>query len=144
MPTFMSCSRSALSSVPGNLALRRNYDPFRAKSELLQQLLKRCRSSKGFDTDVVPLGTGVFAPAKIRCFLDRHSCLHVWRQNRFPVIPILIIEQFPRRHTDHACPNTLLAQLFVGLQTEGNLAAGPDEDDLRVGARSIRENVGPA
>src|SRR4029450_9779864 len=109
MPTFITCSCSAPSSLPGNLALCRSYNSFRAKTELLQQLLERCRGSKGFDTDVVPLGSRVFAPAKIRCFLDGHSCLHVWGQNRFPVIPILIIKQFPRRHTDHPCPHALLA-----------------------------------
>src|SRR5271166_4393001 len=109
MPTFMWCSCSALSSLLSNLALRRSYNSFRAKTELLQQLLKRCRGSKAFNTNVVPLGAGVFAPAKIGCLLHRHSSLHVWGQNRFAVIPVLIVKQFPRRHTDHACRHSLLA-----------------------------------
>src|SRR5713226_4260225 len=108
MPTFMSYSRSAPSLVPSNLALRRSHNSFCAKSELLQQLLKRRGGSKGLDTNVVPLGAGVFAPAKIGCLLDGHACFHVLGQNRFPVIPILIVKQFPRRHADHACPTPSL------------------------------------
>ena len=38
---------------------------FCAEAEFLQQLLKRCRSAKRLDTDVVRLAAGVFAPAKV-------------------------------------------------------------------------------
>src|SRR5258705_12299124 len=137
MPTFMSRSRSAPRLVPSYLALRSSHNSFCAKSELLQQLLKRRRGSKGFDTDVVPLGSGVFAPAKIRCFLNRHSCLYVWGQNSVPIIRILIIKQFPRRHAAHARAHALLAYLLVGFQAESTLAAGAEEDDLRLAGRCI-------
>src|SRR5208282_2847544 len=144
MPTFMWWSCSALSSRLSNLALRCSYNSFRAKTELLQQLLKRCRGSKAFDTDVVTLGAGVFAPAKVGCLLHRHPSLHVWGQNRFPVAFILNIKQLPRRHANHPCPHALLLQLLVSLHAEGNFAPSADENHLWVSTWGIRENVSPA
>src|ERR1700740_2198405 len=110
-----------------NLLLRSSDNIFHAEAELLQQLLKGCRGSKRFNTNVAPLATGVFAPAKIGCLFHRHSGLHVSRQNRLSVASVLVVEQFPRRHTNDTRPHALLAQLLIGLQAECNLAARADE-----------------
>ena len=50
--------------MPPNLGFGRSYDVFGAEAEFLHQLLDRCRGAKTFDTDVVPVGDGVFSPAK--------------------------------------------------------------------------------
>lgn len=57
---------SAAIGVQRNLALCSRHDPFHVEAEFLQQLLERRRSSKGFDTDVGPFRSGIFAPAKVR------------------------------------------------------------------------------
>src|SRR6266576_4140002 len=107
-------------------------------------MLKRCRCAECFNTNVVSLATGVFAPAKVGCLFHRDSGLHSSRQNRLSVASVLVVKQFPRWHTNETSPYTLLAQSFIGLQAECNLAARPDEDDFGVGARGICQHIGSA
>jgi hypothetical protein len=55
---------------------------------------------------------------------------YVSRQNAVSVVAVLVVEQFPGRHTDDTRSDTFLTQLLIGLQAKCNLAARADEDDL--------------
>ena len=81
--------------MPGNLLLRRGYDVIRGKPEFLQQLFDWRRRPEGFYSNVLPVCSRVFGPAEVRSFFHGNSRFHMRRQNRVPVISILIVKQFP-------------------------------------------------
>src|ERR1035441_9256878 len=83
--------------LPGNLIFRRDYDVIRGEAEFLQELFDRSRCPEGFYSNVVALSSRVFGPAEVRSFFDGNSRFHTRRQNRVPVIAILIVKQFPDR-----------------------------------------------
>ena len=81
--------------MPDNLIFRRGNDVIRGKPEFLQQLFDRSRRPEGFYSNVLPICSRVFGPAEVRSFFHGDSRFHMRRQNRVPVIAILIVKQFP-------------------------------------------------
>ncbi len=96
-----------VSLMPGDLALRRSHNGFNVETKLLQQLLQRRRSSKAFDANIVAFRARILAPAEVRCLFHRYAGLHCGRQDGFPVAPVLVIKQLPRRHADNTRSDAL-------------------------------------
>ena len=78
--------------MPGYLIFRRGHDVLRGEPEFLLQLFERRRGPEGSDSDVVPIGSGVFGPAEVRSLLDGNPCLDVWRENRVPIRGFLMVK----------------------------------------------------
>ena len=76
--------------------------------------------------------------------LDRDAGGDVRRQDLVAVGLVLLLEELPRRHRDHARADALGLQRLVGADAELHLAAGRHQDDLRLAALAVGEDVGTA
>src|ERR1700756_2949084 len=91
--------------------------------------------------DVTSFAARVTFPTESCRHFDRDSCRHLRRQNALLISRILLIKDFRRRHADHARINALGLELLVGIDAELELASGSDQNDLRLSARRVGQNV---
>ena len=80
--------------------------------------------AEGLHADEVAGGTDVPIPSQHRCLLDREARLHVRRQHALSVGLRLVLEDVPRGHGDDTRTDPLGYQRFMGLDDQGDLAAG--------------------
>src|SRR5262249_61684873 len=121
----------------GNLIFGRLQHVICNKPEFLHQSRAWRRAAETMHADDRSLGTGIAIPADDGAGLDGHSRLDAGRQDFIAISPILLLEQFPTWHADHAGGNSLALELFVGGDAQRDLAAAGDEDPLRRTARSV-------
>src|SRR5215469_11960369 len=121
----------------GNLIFGRLQHFICNKPEFLHQSRARRRAAETMHADDRSLRTGIPIPADDGAGLDSHSRLDTGRQDFLAISSVLLLEQFPTWHADHAGGNSLALELFVGGDAPRDLAAAGDEDHLRRAARSI-------
>ncbi len=86
----------------------------------------------------------VAVPSQGRRLLDRHPRRDRRRQHLVAVGLILLVEQVERRQAHHPRAHPVGGQLLVRLHRQRNLAAGRDQDQLRVAAVGVGEHVAAA
>ena len=83
-------------------------------------------------------------PAERRALLHGDARAHRRRQDLFPVLLRLQVEELPGRHADDAHLLALGRELLVGADAELHLAAAPDQDQLGLSVIGVGEHVGAA
>src|SRR5450755_186433 len=111
------------------------------EAEFLVQLLIVGRSTEMLKADALAEISDVLPPAQRDARLDADPGPDAGRQDRFPVIGVLLLEPLDARHRYHPGPDALLLQLLPGRQGDLDLAAGADEDDIGGIARRVGEHV---
>ena len=81
-------------------------------------------------------------PADGRAGLDGQALAHGGRQYLFAIGFILVLKQFPARHTHHAGGRAVLLQHFLGLHRQGYFRAGGNEDDVGLAAVGFAQDIG--
>src|SRR5436190_9365956 len=85
---------------------------------------------------------GVTIPADDGTHFDRDPRANVGRQDAVAVLLVLLLEQFSRRHADHAGAYALALELFVSRDAELHFAAGADQNDARLAHLGIGHHIG--
>src|SRR5215469_4773546 len=102
------------------------------KSKFFLEHFQRRGCSECLHAENRSVNAHVAAPSEGGCLLHRYASLDGWGQNGAAVFFALPLEQFPRRHADNARANTLLGELLVSLNTQGDFAPGRHEQYLWV------------
>src|SRR5438874_4013030 len=130
--------------MQGEQLLRDCDYALRLEAKLLLQFLQRRRSPEGMHANDAALPADIAFPAERGALLYRDSGRYRGRQHTVLIIWRLVLKDIPGWHRDDARPDVLGEQLFVGLHSERNLAARRNQDDLRVAAGRISEDIGTA
>src|SRR4051794_2457240 len=110
------------------------------EAELGLDVRERRRLSKSTHTHDRALRTGIALPAESRALLDRHAGGDPRRQHLVAVGLVLLLEDLPAGKADHTGADLAL-QLLVSTEGELDLAAGGDQDQLRLAVLGIGEHV---
>ena len=94
--------------------------------------------------DLYAVGSNVAIPAHGRGLLDRDAGGDARRQDLVAVGVVLAIEELAAGHAHNTRANALTLELLVGRKGQGDLAAGSDQDQLRVAALGVGQHVAAA
>src|SRR5215469_12519288 len=92
--------------------------PIDRKTKVFQEIFDRRRRTETVHADVSPLVPCIPFPAEGRSHLHRHTRCDIRWQNTLSVSRILLVEDFLRRHADHARLDAFSLQLFVRINTK--------------------------
>ena len=123
----------------GDLFFGYSDDMLGCKLEVALYDLKRSRLPERVHANDRTIKTNILCPAKSGCLFYCDACAYIWRNDTLAVFLALVLEQLPGRHTHHARIHTLSFELFILCNTEGNLAAGCKEQDIRFAINSVTE-----
>src|SRR5438874_1295469 len=102
---------------------------------------QRSRGAKGLHADRRPRRADVLMPAEGRGLFDRHPGTHARRQHRVSIFGALMLEELPRRHRHHARRDALGTELLIRLETQRDLAAGRQQQDVGRAAARLGQDV---
>src|SRR5262249_22407446 len=113
----------------------------RGKAEFLLQFLERGRGTKGLHTDCNATRAHILRPTQSRCLFDRDSGGNLRWNHAIAVLWSLLLKNFPRWHADHAHFAAFRRELLIDCQAQRNLTACGHENQFRLAARGICQNV---
>ena len=93
------------------------------------------------DAQEPPATADVLAPALLDAQFDRHPPRHVGRQHGVAIGLRLGVEKLPTRQAHHAGLDAFGRQLLIGADAQRKLAAGADENHLRLAVGRIGQHV---
>src|SRR5208337_2473517 len=108
---------------PLQLVLCRLDNSLHGETKFPLEVLERCRGPEGPHADALAIRPDILRPAKNRRLFDRDPSRNGQGQDPITVDHVLVVEQFPRRHTDDAALDALCGELLVGCDAERDLAA---------------------
>src|SRR5690242_15808834 len=91
----------------------RGYDGIGCEAELLLQVFERRRGAEGVHADHDAGRSNVVGPSEDRGLFNGDARRYFRRQHLFFVVVRLVVEDFPRRHTDDAGLDALGGKLLI-------------------------------
>ena len=91
--------------------------------------------------DRLAFGADVALPAKRGAHFHGDARGHMRGKDAFAIGGVLLLEEFPTGHADHAALNARGFEIFVCFDAEAQLASAGHEDYLGLAALGVRENV---
>src|SRR5580704_19003586 len=112
------------------------------EAELFEQIFQRGGRSERTHADDFSFGADVAIPSENGFHFDRDAGGHAGGQNAFLIGGVLLFEKLPAGHADDTGFYAFGGQLFISCNAEADFASAGEQDDIRLSAWGVGEDVG--